>query len=230
MWETVDDFAVQLKGAGFGIRIAFAEALSDELLVEKFQAVPAQAYALPIGTGVVLDFGSRPVSGELIESVLSKVVWPRGLNVLAWLTSDGASAARLGRAGLKNTEPVSEARAPAGVSIVERSLRSGQREEFDGDIVLVGQLNSGAELLAGRSVSVLGKLKGSVHAGRSGAEGAYVMAGSFESRQLRLGDRVCAQLGAGMKWWKKPVIITLEDGGFFFREWKLDAGSEAAPA
>jgi hypothetical protein len=31
-----------------------------------------------------------------------------------------------------------------------------------------------------------------------------------------------------MKWWKKPVIITLEENGLFFRDWKLEAGNETA--
>jgi hypothetical protein len=56
------------------------------------------------------------------------------------------------------------------------------------------------------------------------------MAGSFESEQIRLGDKFCMRLGSEIKWWKKPVIITLEDDGFLFREWKLKTGNETAPA
>jgi septum site-determining protein MinC len=91
-------------------------------------------------------------------------------------------------------------------------------------------LNSGAEIYAGGSVSVLGKLKGLVHAGRRGTEAVYILAGSFEPRQLRVGDRLCDQFGADMKWWKKPVIITLEEDGLFFRDWKLETGNETTSA
>jgi hypothetical protein len=46
-----------------------------------------------------------------------------------------------------------------------------------------------------------------------------VVTGSFEARQLRIGDKLCDQFGYDMKWWKKPVIITLEGDGLLFREW-----------
>jgi septum site-determining protein MinC len=108
--------------------------------------------------------------------------------------------------------------------IIERSLRSGQSEKFDGNVVLIGQLNEGAEILAGGSVLILGRLKGCVHAGRKNVKNAYIVAGSFESHQVRLGDRLCSQLGADVNWWKKPVIITLEDEEFLFRKWNLSEG------
>jgi septum site-determining protein MinC len=109
--------------------------------------------------------------------------------------------------------------------IAERSLRSGQREEFDGDVVLIGQLNDGAEVLAGGSVTVLGRLKGCVHAGRKNAGRSYIIAASFESQQVRIGDRLCTLNSAGMEWWRKSVIITLEENEFLFREWKLESGN-----
>ncbi|MDR1649158.1 MAG: hypothetical protein LBR71_02760 [Synergistaceae bacterium] len=226
-----DASKIQLKGTGFGLRVVIPAGISDDLLLEKFQAIPDQAYVLPIGTGIVLDFGSRPCSEYLIGKILARVIWPKELNVLAWLSSDQESAARLSRAGFKSAEPDTSAReAGIGTTILEYSLRSGQCEEFDGNVVLIGHLNNGAEILAGGSVSILGKLAGCVHAGRARMDGTYILAGSFESEQVRLGDKFCMQLGSDIKWWKKPVIITLEDDGFLFREWKLKAGNETAPA
>jgi septum site-determining protein MinC len=222
---------IQLKGTGFGLRVVIPAGVSDDLLLEKFQAIPDQAYVLPVGTGIVLDFGSNPCSEYLIGKILARVIWPKELNVLAWIASDQESAARLSRAGFKSEEPeLSPREAKTGTAILEYSLRSGQCEEFDGNVVLIGHLNNGAEILAGGSVSILGKLAGCVHAGRTRMDGTYILAGSFESEQVRLGDKFCMQLGSDIKWWKKPVIITLEDDGFLFREWKLKTGNETAPA
>ncbi|MDR2180834.1 MAG: hypothetical protein LBP21_11040 [Synergistaceae bacterium] len=217
---------IQLKGTNFGIRVVFPKDLSDDLLLDNFEAIPEETYALPMGTGVVLDFQSRSCSEQLIGAILSRVVWPRKLNVLAWLTWDKVSLARLACAGFTTKEPAGEH--VSGALILDHSLRSGQHEDYDGDVVLVGHLNNGAEIFAGGSVSVLGKLKGLVHAGRNGAEGIYIVAGSFESQQLRIGDKLCDQFGEDMKWWKKPVIITLEDDGLLFRDWKLEAETETA--
>jgi septum site-determining protein MinC len=224
-----DASEIQLKGTGFGLRVVIPAGIPDDLLLEKFQAIPDQAYVLPIGTGVVLDFGSGPCSEYLIGKILSRLVWPKELNVLAWLTSDQESAARLSRAGFKNAEPEIPAparKAKTDTVILEYSLRSGQCEEFDGNVVLIGHLNNGAEILAGGSVSVLGRLIGCVHAGRTKIDGSYIMTGSFESEQIRFGDKFCTPLGNDVKWRKKPVIITLENDRFLFRGWKLKTGNE----
>jgi septum site-determining protein MinC len=243
---------VRLKGTHFGIKVILSRESPDDLLVEKLEEIPEQAFALPMGTGVVLDFQSRPCSMELIGKMLSKVIWPKNLNVLAWVNADAESTERLERGGFKtsasfledekrgNEKPGNEKsenekredkkKAKAPPLILEHSLRSGRHEEHSGDVVLLGHLNGGAEIYAGGSVSVLGKLKGLVHAGREGTDGVYVLAGSFEPRQLRVGDRLCDQFSADMKWWKKPVIITLEEDGLFFRDWKLETGNETTSA
>jgi septum site-determining protein MinC len=222
--KTVETPSIQLKGTSFGIRVIFPRDFSDDLLLDRFEAIPEQTYALLMGTGVVLDFQSRPCSEHLIGAVLSRVVWPKKLHILAWITSDKESEARFVSAGFQTKEPVTERpKTSLGTLIIDHSLRSGQHEDYDGDVVLVGHLNNGAEIFAGGSISILGKLKGLVHAGRNGTEGVYIVAGSFEPQQLRIGDKLCDQFGEDMKWWKKPVIITLEDDGLFFRDWKLEA-------
>ena len=176
---------------------------------------------MPIGRGVVLDFQARCCSERFVTRVQREVVWPKKLNVLAWLTSDEYSAKRLDGAGFCVTEPDRERVVPAEPKslILDHSLRSGQREEHGGDVILVGHLNAGAEIFAGGSVFVLGRLSGLVHAGCDGPEGVCVVAGSFETPQLRIGDKLCDQFGSDMKWWKKPVIITLEEDGLLFKEW-----------
>ena len=45
------------------------------------------------------------------------------------------------------------------------SLRSGQKIEEDGSIVIIGDVNSGAEVVAADNIVVLGTLRGLAHAG-----------------------------------------------------------------
>ena len=40
------------------------------------------------------------------------------------------------------------------------SLRSGQRVEFEGSLVILGDVNAGAEVVAGENVVVVGILRG----------------------------------------------------------------------
>ena len=68
------------------------------------------------------------------------------------------------------------------------SLRSGQKLEFEGSIVVSGDVNDGAEVLAQDNIAVTGRLRGLAHAGAKGNLGAIITATSIESTQLRIAN------------------------------------------
>lgn len=68
------------------------------------------------------------------------------------------------------------------------SLRSGQRLEFEGSLVIIGDVNAGAEVIAGENIIVLGELRGLAHAGAKGNKDAIIEAVSIEATQLRIAD------------------------------------------
>lgn len=68
------------------------------------------------------------------------------------------------------------------------SLRSGMKIEFEGSLVILGDVNAGAEVLAGENIVVLGILRGMAHAGAKGNKEAIIAAASIESAQLRIAD------------------------------------------
>lgn len=70
------------------------------------------------------------------------------------------------------------------------SLRSGQRLEFDGSIVVIGDVNAGAEIVAGDNIIVQGALRGLAHAGAKGNKGAIVTAGLLDAVQVRISNIV----------------------------------------
>lgn len=70
------------------------------------------------------------------------------------------------------------------------SLRSGQRVEFEGSLVILGDVNAGAEVIAGENVVVVGILRGLAHAGAKGNKEAIIAAASIEAPQLRIANIV----------------------------------------
>lgn len=70
------------------------------------------------------------------------------------------------------------------------SLRSGQKIEFEGSLVILGDVNAGAEVLAGENIVVLGILRGMAHAGAQGNKEAIIAAASIESPQIRIANIV----------------------------------------
>ena len=70
------------------------------------------------------------------------------------------------------------------------SLRSGQRIEFEGSLVIVGDVNAGAEVIAGENIVVLGNLRGLAHAGAKGNKDAVIEASEIDAVQIRIADKV----------------------------------------
>ena len=72
---------------------------------------------------------------------------------------------------------------------IDRSIRGGMKEEYIGSIVVMGDVNKGAEVIAGGNVMVLGVLRGLVHAGASGNTKAVISANSTAATQIRIADK-----------------------------------------
>lgn len=71
---------------------------------------------------------------------------------------------------------------------LRRTVRGGQCIHFPGNIVIIGDINSGAEVYAGGNIIVLGSIKGNVFAGSNGNSKAIIAAFSMEPEILKIGD------------------------------------------
>lgn len=70
------------------------------------------------------------------------------------------------------------------------SLRSGQKLEAEGSLVIIGDVNSGAEVIASDNIIVLGALRGLAHAGAKGNKQAIIAAGLVDTVQIRIANVV----------------------------------------
>lgn len=73
---------------------------------------------------------------------------------------------------------------------VQNSMRSGQKEEYAGSIVICGDVNAGAEIIAGGNIIVLGTLRGLAHAGAGGNTMAMISANTVDVTQIRIANLV----------------------------------------
>lgn len=74
--------------------------------------------------------------------------------------------------------------------IVRKILRSGQSIEFHGNVILIGDVNEGAEIKVGGSLFVFGILRGSVIAGLETRKDAIVVATNLKPERLQIGDYI----------------------------------------
>lgn len=70
--------------------------------------------------------------------------------------------------------------------VVARTLRSGQKVVHPGSVVIIGDVNPGAQVVAGRDIIILGACRGVAHAGAYGDETATITANRIVATQLRI--------------------------------------------
>jgi septum site-determining protein MinC len=74
--------------------------------------------------------------------------------------------------------------------LVRRHLRSGQRVRYQGNVVVLGDVNPGAEITATGDIVVMGILRGLAHAGASGDATRVVAAFRLLATQLRIANHI----------------------------------------
>jgi septum site-determining protein MinC len=95
-------------------------------------------------------------------------------------------------------------------TLIHRTLRSGFSIKFPGHVVVIGDINPGAEIIAGGDVVVWGRLRGMVHAGADGNELAVVCALDLSPTQLRIANRIAVTPQRRGK--AQPEMVRIQNG------------------
>ena len=99
-----------------------------------------------------------------------------------------------------------------------RTIRSGQLIESDGNIVIVGDVNPGAELVATGNIVVMGTIKGTVHAGAKGNREAIVVALNLSPIQLRIANVISRSPDNDVDRGPVPEIAYIRDDKIFIED------------
>ncbi len=91
------------------------------------------------------------------------------------------------------------------------TLRSGQEVDYDGNIVIIGDVNPGSILKASGSIIVLGTLRGVAHAGLGGNADSVVAAYNLLPTQLRIND-IIVRPPEDDAHYKLPEIAKINNG------------------
>ncbi len=77
---------------------------------------------------------------------------------------------------------------PPKIHTLAGTVRSGQVLFYEGDLLLLGDVNPGGSVQASGNIYILGALRGIAHAGSQGDETALIAASIFRPTQLRIAD------------------------------------------
>jgi septum site-determining protein MinC len=217
---------VQIKGIREGLLVIVGDGDWDEVRGFLLGEMDRQAGFLK-GARVALDVGSHALKAVDLGA-LRDALSEREVSLWAVLSSSPTTektAQALGLATrLSKPRPELETR-PLDTSLqsgeeavlVRRTLRSGYSLQFAGHVIVIGDVNPGAEVIASGDVLVWGRLRGMVHAGAEGNEEAVVCALDLIPTQLRIAGQIAITPQRRGK--PQPEMARLKDGQVVAEAW-----------
>ncbi|SHJ52625.1 septum site-determining protein MinC [Tepidibacter formicigenes] len=94
---------------------------------------------------------------------------------------------------------------------VKSTIRSGTKIEFKGNVVIIGDINPGGQVIAYGNIVIMGSLRGVVHAGANGNRNAFVAAYNLDPMQLRIADIIAIAPEENFKKPNYPEIAFIKD-------------------
>ncbi|PWH16920.1 MAG: septum site-determining protein MinC [Anaerolineae bacterium] len=225
---------VQIKGIRDGLLVSLGEAawpVAQRALLERIESQPeffkGARLSLDVGAQALRAADLTALRDELSERGIT--LWAvvstspvtentaQLLGLATRLFKPSPQRQSLSRASDRNVSPAKGLDDETALW-VSKTLRSGTRIEYDGHVVVFGDVNPGAEIIAGGSVIVWGRLRGFVHAGARGNRQAVVCALDLSPTQLRVADEIAIPPRRSGK--PQPEVVRLKDGLLQAEPWQ----------
>lgn len=194
----MQDDLIAIKGIKDGLLVTLSPTEEWQAVTAKLASHIDERADFFSGANVTVELGSRPVPKYELSS-LKAILERRGLTLAVVLsdsetTLDAAESLDL-RTETANQVPGREAQETIPINseeigtigvMIRRTLRSGRTIHSEGHVVVYGDVNPGAKIIAVGDIIVWGRLRGTVHAGADGDENAVVCALDMSPNQLRI--------------------------------------------
>ena len=188
---------VELKGFRDGLHLLVDPEADIEEIIPRIEKRMEKLGDSLAGTGVTINLGGRSMGAQELSRLERLLQHTYGLEIkqligksdgMTWVQENSPIA---GAPALHKVTPQSgEYTSPAEEEktlFIRQTLRSGQVERFlEGNVVILGDINPGAEIVAARDIIVLGTLRGIAHAGALGNISSVIIALSLVPTQLRI--------------------------------------------
>jgi septum site-determining protein MinC len=173
-----------------GLVLLLPDELEFSVLCQRLKEKLAQGGRFFAGAGVTIHVGRRSLS-EMEQATLAQILREAEMTLLK--VQEGgdpvaeAAAARTAEEARRTSALPASALAPSeSALVVTRTLRSGQEVRHQGDVIILGDVNPGAVVIASGHIVVMGSLRGVAHAGCTGNTEAIVAAAKLRPTQLRI--------------------------------------------
>ncbi|UCC89805.1 MAG: septum site-determining protein MinC [Anaerolineales bacterium] len=224
---------INIKGTSYGLVIQIGPGDWGSLLTE-LESRLEQTPSFFKGGRVALHIGPRQLTQFQLEHV-GDLLKSHQMSLWAVVGEAEETRQRATSLGLETKLASSQALRPAQEEtrragqdehkaiLIRRTLRSGQSLRHAGHVVVIGDVNPGAEIIAGGDVVVWGRLRGIVHAGAGGDDSAVVCALALAPMQLRISRHIArspgGDSGEGQVSAIGPEVASVQDGQIVVELW-----------
>lgn len=202
---------VVIKGNKSGIRIVLDKQIPFEELVEEVKKKFKESSDFLGDAQVALSFDGRTLKEEEEAVLLQCIKECSRLRVVCLIDEDKEREAIFNRS---LNEQLMALNSNTG-QFFKGNLRSGQVMEFETSIVILGDVNVGAQVVSTGNVIVLGNLFGTVYAGAAGKENAFIVALKMNPLQIRISDVIARSSDEKKEVPLEPQIAYLRDGAIY---------------
>jgi septum site-determining protein MinC len=201
-----------------GLVILLPEEGDLHLWFQRLREKLAQGGRFFQGAEVTVQVGHRPVS-ESDQEAIAAILLESSMTLRT--ISEGGDPVAEAQAALKAAEqsrrsstlPAAALLAESETAlVVTRTLRSGQIVRHDGDVIVLGDVNPGASIIATGHIVVMGALRGVAHAGAAGNAAALVAATKLCPTQLRIAHVIGRAPDEQEKLRPVPEVARVRDG------------------
>ncbi len=220
---------VQFKGIREGLLVTLSEGNWSEMEEALLDQLSSQSDFLR-GAKLILNVDNHVIKAAALGKLRDRLS-DHGVTLWAVLTNSPTTEKNAQALGLatkiyqgpaQHKMPVQKSPPADGdeALLVQKTLRSGNRINYDGHVIVIGDVNPGAEIVSGGNVVVWGKLRGMVHAGVHGNLDAIVCALVLQPTQLRIGDKIAISPNEQSS--HQPETALVRDGKVVAEPWLPD--------
>jgi len=185
---------VRLKGVGKSLWVTFDPSVQLNILQNEISKLFKQSNYLPVNSQVVLDPEGKVENEKLVEK-LSEFL-KQSFFVKSVTTPPLKYPKVVGKEniGYKKKDVTSDSvmRKYSSVLMLAGRVRSGQQVVSEKHLVILGDVNPGAEVVACGDILVIGSLCGKACAGKPNNKKSIVFALDFRPTQVQIGGIVAA--------------------------------------
>lgn len=213
---------VKLSGTDYGLLLRMEwDSPLPQLLVE-LEEYLQQSPKFFAGAQVLLEIGAQPVLQHDMEQVA--VVLSRYGVTLQGVVPILDSAERQASVSARTPFVAAPPDPYTQVHVEHRTVRSGEKVAADGHLIVIGDVNPGAEVMAGYHIFVWGALRGSAHAGVPEHEEAIITALQFDPIQLRIANHIARSPEARPAPLGVPELARVDQNAIVVEAWERGRG------